>query len=153
MEEQVEIGSRVIAISHNDGPVVYIFGYGTFDGYHLPPYINVEEAVAEIQAGYRDAQSMIPDLPAVLPDDTARTMLLLDNANPRITLESGKTVWGNECWWRSAQSFDDLPKPDGFQVIVVDIDEARAKAEAQAALDDLETITPEQMLASFKDIN
>jgi hypothetical protein len=151
--EQQEIGSRVIAISHNDGPVVYIFGYGTFDGYHLPPYINAEEAVAEIQSGYRDAQGVIPDLPAVLPDDVARTMLLLDNANPRITLESGKTVWGYECWWRSVESFDALPKPDGFQVIVVDIDDARAKAEAAQEIDDVETLTPEMLQKAFKEVN
>ena len=45
-QKQVEIGGRVVAISHDDGPVVYIFGYGTFEGYFLPPYVKVDEALA-----------------------------------------------------------------------------------------------------------
>lgn len=153
MEKQPEIGSRVVAISHNDGPVVYIFGYGTFEGYFLPPYINVEEALAEIQAGYRDAANVIPDLPAVLPDDVARTMLLLDNGNPRIKLENGKTVWGYECWWRSDVSFDTIPKPEGFQLVEVDIDISRAQAQAAQELDGVEELSEAALMKSFKEIN
>jgi len=152
-EKQPEIGSRVIAISHNEGGVVYIFGYGTFDGFFLPPYINVDEELAEIQAGYRDAQAVIPDLPAVLPDDVARTMLLLDNSNPRITLENGKTIWGYECWWREATSFDALPKPEDFKLVEVDIDIARAQAKAAQEMDGVEELTEEALMKSFKEIN
>jgi hypothetical protein len=157
-EKQAAIGDRVIAISHNDGPVVYIFGYGTFEGYFLPPFVDLTEAVKEVQADYRDAQTVIPDLPAVLTDDAAATMLLLEHANPRIKLEpvgdaEGKSVWGYECWWRPAESFDNLPKPDGFRVEVIDIDIARAQAKAAQELDDVEELTPEVLMKSFKEIN
>lgn len=156
MEKQAAIGERVIAISHNDGGIVYIFGYGILEGYFLPPFINLEEALKEVQADYRDAQTMLPELPAVLPEETAKTMLLLEHGNPRIKLEDGKTVWGYECWWRPAQSFDDLPKPDDFKLIVVDIDMARAQQKAADELADLngdEGLTPEVLMQSFKQIN
>jgi hypothetical protein len=151
--KQPTIGDRVIAISHSDGPVVYTFGYGTFQGYFLPPYVNEVEALADIQLGYREACTNIPDLPAVLPDDVARTMLLLDNANPRILLESGKIVWGYECWWEPAESFDALPKPDGFKLVDMDIDVARAQAAAAQEMDEVEELTPEVLMKSFNTIN
>lgn len=153
MEKQAAIGDRVIAISHNDGPVVYIFGYGTFEGYFLPPFVDLAKAIEEVQADYRDAQTVIPDLPAVLPNETAVTMLLLEHGNPRIKLEDGKTVWGYECWWRPAESFDDLPKPDGYQLITVDIDVARAQAQAAEELNDVAELTPEVLTKAFKEVN
>lgn len=44
--------------------------------------------------------------------------------NPRITLDSGKVVWGYECWWGP----EDQVKKNigGREVVVVDIDEIRA---------------------------
>jgi len=152
-QKQVEIGGRVVAISHDDGPVVYIFGYGTFEGYFLPPYVKVDEALAEIQTGYREAQGVIPELPAVLPEDTARTMLLLDHANPRIKLDNGATVWGYECWWRSAEEFDGIPKPEDFKLVEVDIEVARAQAKAVEALENVEELTPDMLQKAFKEVN
>lgn len=152
MNKQVAIGSRVIAISHDDGPTFFIFGYGTFEGCFLPPYIDEAEAIKEILIGHDAAAKVIPSLPA-LSDEMVRTMILLDNANPRIKLDNGKVVWGYECWWISTEEFDNLPKPEGFKIVDVDIEEARERAKAAKALEEFETITPEQMIASFKDVN
>jgi hypothetical protein len=80
-------------------------------------------------------------------------MLLLDNANPRILLESGKIVWGYECWWEPAESFDSLPKPDGFKLVDMDIDVARAQAAAAQEMDEVEELTPEVLMKSFNTIN
>jgi hypothetical protein len=62
-------GTRVGAIQTADDTTVELFGYGTFDGYFVPP----EEI--------RFAGSLV------------------SNTNPRITLDNGKVVWGCECWW------------------------------------------------------
>jgi hypothetical protein len=46
--------------------------------------------------------------------------------NPRIKLDSGKTVYGCECWWGSEAA---VKKQIGDRTVIdVDIDEARATA-------------------------
>lgn len=54
--------------------------------------------------------------------------------NPCILLDSGKTVWGCECWWGAEGLMMDHMRqrfPDA-KVVEADIDEARREAEAQA---------------------
>jgi len=69
-----EIGERVGAIlSATSEGVVNFLGYGTYDGEHVPP-------------------------PDVCPDRHE-----LKITNPRITLDSGETVWGMQCWWGSEE--------------------------------------------------
>jgi len=62
-------------------------------------------------------------------------------------------VWGYECWWRPAESFDNLPKPDGFELKVVDIDVARAQQKAAEEMEGVEELTPEMLQKSFNEIN
>jgi hypothetical protein len=45
--------------------------------------------------------------------------------NPRITLDSGKVVYGCECWWGSEKAVKKELK--GKQIVMVDIDEERKK--------------------------
>jgi Zn-finger protein len=46
--------------------------------------------------------------------------------NPRIKLDSGKTVWGCECWWADEAEVKDMVT--GKNVVEVDIDEERRRA-------------------------
>lgn len=51
--------------------------------------------------------------------------------NPRLKLDSGKTVWGCECWWGSEASVRkrvDQWRDAGYDIQDVDIDLARAAA-------------------------
>ena len=51
--------------------------------------------------------------------------------NPRLKLDSGKVVWGCECWWGSeAKMKSEIEKwtAAGYVIIAVDIDDARRAA-------------------------
>jgi hypothetical protein len=67
-----QIGDRVGAIASADKEEVYIFGYGQYMGDVVPP-----------------------------PEITFMGLSLaeLGHTNPKILLDSGKVVWGCECWW------------------------------------------------------
>lgn len=43
--------------------------------------------------------------------------------NPRIDLDSGKTVWGCECWWGAADVMRE--RLSGWKWEIIDIDEHR----------------------------
>ena len=94
-----EIGDRVGAVSHSDGKVTYLFGYGTYDGDVVPPP-GVQAMGIELHE--------------------------LGVANPKITLDSGKVVWGCECWWGTEAAV--RKRLSGFDIVAVDIDESRANA-------------------------
>lgn len=66
----MRIGERVGAVRKADDETVYLLGYGTYDGNHVPPSGWLHE---------------------------------LGIANPRITLDDGRVVWGHECWWGSEE--------------------------------------------------
>lgn len=90
------IGSRVGAISHVDIATVHFFGYGVYDGDHVPP----------------------ADLPG-----WAGMLGEINTPNPRITLDNGKHVYGCECWWGPEDKVRE--RIAGCNIIIVDIDEAR----------------------------
>jgi hypothetical protein len=52
-------------------------------------------------------------------------MEVLPIANPKITLDSGKVVWGCECWWGPEDKIKE--QVEGKEIVEVDIDEARAQ--------------------------
>lgn len=97
------MSKRVLAVSHADpdGPV-YIFGEGVYEGDFIP----------------EEAEGMFAEI-----------LKAAGRENPRIRLDSGKVVYGCECWWGSV---DDAKKKMGIdqgrEVIMVDIDEARKEA-------------------------
>lgn len=68
---------RVLAISHTDKGVAYIFGEGEYLG------------------------DKVPDTP---PFNS------LQLKNPCILLDSGKYVWGMECWWGELEKTKDKIK-------------------------------------------
>jgi len=98
-----KIGERVGALSHSDGDTAYLFGFGTYRGEEVPP---------------PGVQCMGIDL-----HDMGHT-------NPKIELDSGKVVWGCECWWGGEGAV--RKRLSQFtNVVDVDIDEARARAKGE----------------------
>lgn len=90
-------GDRVGAISHGKNGVLYIFGYGVYEGDFVP-----ETAVGWMAEASREVGS----------------------TNPKIKLDSGKVVWGCECWW-GAESVVKKRCADADEVVEIDIDESR----------------------------
>lgn len=119
------IGSAVVAVSHNDGKTLYVFGDGIFEGYFLPPSVDVETTVSEIVEQYEKARKVTPDLPDTFTREHARIALILSESNPRIRLDSGEIVWGFECWWSDAETFAEKSKD--YTIVHRDINEARAE--------------------------
>lgn len=66
-----QAGDRVGAISHSKDDVLYLFGYGVYEGDFVPD----------------------PSLGVRIFGDLLRVN------NPQIRLDSGKLVYGCECWW------------------------------------------------------
>ena len=66
---RVEIGSRVGAIQSADSEKVDFYGYGVYEGEEIPSKEENE------------------------------FLNKLSIPNPKIKLDSGKFVWGYECWW------------------------------------------------------
>ena len=89
-----KVGDRVGAmLSCRDG-VAHFFGYGVYEGDFVP-----EEAIGWLA-------------------DTAREAKI---TNPRIRLDTGKTVYGCECWWGGETNIQ-ATLAEQVQVIEVDID-------------------------------
>lgn len=104
-----EPGDRVGAVSHSKDGTVYIFGYGTFVG--------------------RVKRSEVDDAPEPA-GDIGKMVTEAGVSNPLIRLDSGKYVWGCECWWGpEAKVRERLAHAD--EVHEVDIDERRAEYSAQ----------------------
>lgn len=80
-----KIGDRVVAISHSDGDILYIFGYGEYIGLRRP-------------SEFKDI-----DKPCGFMGEE---MIETDLVNPCIKLDSGEIVWGCECWWGSVEGFE-----------------------------------------------
>lgn len=86
-------GTRAGAMSHGTEDTVYLYGYGVYVGDEVPP------------------------------EDVKFLGIQLDHPNPKIVLDSGKVVWGCECWWGSEEA---VKKQIGDRkVIMVDIEKAR----------------------------
>ena len=90
-----EPGIRVGTISHSEGDTIFIFGYGIYEGDHVPTAEDRPEG-------------MMGD--ALFEEQVS---------NPRIRLDDGKVVWGCECWWGPEEKvkeriskFEDCKKVD-----------------------------------------
>lgn len=119
-----EPGIRVGAISHSKDDVVYMFGWGTYEG-DFPrrsgPGFGGEANVQVAQA----AEVFKEHCPWATEEDVEA---FLDRAtkNPRIRLDNGKTVWGAQCWWGTEEAVKQ--RIQGRQVVYLDIDEQVEKA-------------------------
>lgn len=86
-------GDRVGAIMDSSEEEVRMFGYGQYMGDEVPP-----------------PEITFMGIPIPFP-------------NPKIVLDSGKVVWGCECWWGSEAQVKRMI--GGRRVIEVDIEAAR----------------------------
>jgi len=101
-------------MSAKDGKV-FLFGRGVYEGDF--PYEDVTST-----------EPLTPGSPAC--EDYMARLLASDDLslpNPRIRLDSGKIVWGCECWWGDEAGFD--KKYAGAEIVLVDIDAEKAKGE------------------------
>jgi hypothetical protein len=101
-----KVGDRVGAICGEANGVLSVFGFGVFEGDFEPL-----EAVGWLAEAAREDHI----------------------ANPRIRLDSGKVVYGCECWWGSEDEIRariTVAEQAGTEVRTVDIDEIRAAVNA-----------------------
>jgi hypothetical protein len=92
------IGDRVTAILKCNESTVWLFGYGTYQGDVKPD----------------------PEL------GVAMWGVSIEHEVPCIKLDSGKLVFGPECWWGSESAMK--ARVEGKSIVMVDIDAERAKA-------------------------
>lgn len=93
---RLEIGTRVMAISHVEGDKVFAFGEGVYEG------------------------DFVPDDDACGFAEMAREYGM---ANPKIRLDSGDVIWGAECWWFPVEEAKDAMV--GMEIVEVSIVEGR----------------------------
>ena len=89
------IGERVGAYMPNPtgrGEITLFFGYGTYRGNFIPPEVEDFSAGGTFVTGGIE----ITVEPSSKP---------YDYSMPKIKLDRGGEVWGNECWWRPAEEF------------------------------------------------
>ena len=92
-------GDRVGAVLSSNEKIMYLLGYGTYEGDFVPG----DEVVGFL----------------------AEEIRKLNLENPRIKLDNGKLVYGCECWWGSEDEIRKLES--NHKVILVDIDKIRAE--------------------------
>ena len=95
---ETKIGTRVGAILEVNDHHVKFLGYGKYVGDFIP-----EEAVGFLAAFFKETQKSCP----------------------KIELDSGKIVYGCECWWEEAERVKKILS-DYDNVETVDIDRIRA---------------------------
>jgi len=93
-----KVGSRVGAINKAKDGVVEFFGFGIYVGDEIPV-----EAKGFLADGLKKHNQV----------------------NPKIQLDSGKVVYGCECWWCSERQAKEL-LASSKKTITVDIDDVRA---------------------------
>lgn len=98
-------GDRVMAISHTKDGKAFVFGCGVYEGDHKP-----EDHVLVLGVPFGESKA---DVPAFYER----------YRNPRIKLDSGKVVYGCECWWGPEDKV--RARIAGLERVDVDIDEAR----------------------------
>lgn len=96
-----KVGDRVGAISHTEGKIIYLFGYGIYEGNKVPE----DSRVGMLGISFKD----------------------IGKNNPCIKLDNGKIVWGCECWWGSEE---DIKKQVAKhkKAITIDIEQKRNEA-------------------------
>ncbi len=110
-----KIGEKVGAVLKADKEGVLFLGYGKYEGEFFP-----EEAVGM----FADVRRKI-----IKEKGESQKKFL---TNPRIRLDSGKIVYGCECWWGNLEAVESYMKDwkkKGYKIINVDIEEYRKKVE------------------------
>jgi|HubBroStandDraft_1064217.scaffolds.fasta_scaffold345055_2 hypothetical protein len=155
--EVTPIGTRVVAVSHSEGLKLFVFGRGVFEGYFLPPTINLPESIAKFQQQYVVQASMTPDLPPTFSEDEARKAIILSQSNPRIKLTEtldgqplDESVWGYECWWAPEDIF--TAKSAKYEIIPITVAEHRAEVERVQKEEEAEAAQLEAAILSMSGV-
>lgn len=77
------VGARVGAILSADKSEVRLLGYGVYEGMHVPPMAPFGYTWEEFDEIAKEVGRSNVEHPT----------------NPRIRLDDGSVVWGQECWW------------------------------------------------------
>jgi hypothetical protein len=96
---ECKIGDRVGAIESGDKSQVSLYGFGTYQGKKVPT-----KEISELFYAY-------------------------NVTNLCILLDSGKEVYGFECWWGSEKRVEEILR--GKEIVNDDIDETRALSKSR----------------------
>lgn len=137
-----QAGERIGAILSADTEEVRLLGYGVYAGEEAPPHpggllqvatgATTWEEVDQIEEQRRQEALLALAQKSGLSDEerSAREAqieeLSFPRTNPKLLLDSGKVVWGFECWWGSEEKIRD--SIGSRRVVDVDIDEVRARS-------------------------
>lgn len=91
-------GSRVFAIRDANDKSIFIYGFGCYEGDHVPP-----------------------------PGIKMWGLDLFEHnfPNPKITLDNGKVVWGCECWWGPEEKFQQVAGNRRVEEVDIEADRER----------------------------
>lgn len=95
----VKEGDRVGAVRDVDGEVVRFFGYGVYQGRHVPP-----KGDGTGIGGYLHERGC---------------------KNSKILLDNGDTVWGYQCWWAAEKVVREYI--EGSKIVEVRVEEMMKK--------------------------
>lgn len=121
-------GTRVGAVSHSDKDTVYLFGYGIYEGDFVREGLGLfgeagdERRMAEEYFRARNPKATDAEVKE-FGDEVLK--------NPRIRLDSGKVVWGAQCWWGPEDEV--RQSVAGRAAVFVDIDNQMEEARANRA--------------------
>jgi hypothetical protein len=94
------VGMRVGALATAHDGIVFLFGYGTYQGEEIPPDEGGGSMTGILHAAGRK--------------------------NPKILLDSGEVVWGCECWWDSEEGLKESIQRGDLIVVEMTVADFRA---------------------------
>lgn len=122
-----KVGDRVGALLSADDKHVELLGYGVYVGDEVPPMpppMAGFKTWEELDAFYEEHNApMVQKL-----REEGQWPLRMEN--PKIELDSGEIVWGQECWWGSEDKLREYLEEavqHGLEVVDVSIAEKRAE--------------------------
>jgi hypothetical protein len=89
---RTEVGTRVGAILSSDEDSVKLYGYGTYVG-------DFEAPLGPFGVEWEDFDRMSLETLGQEAFNLRMADGILHPKNPKIVLDSGRVVWGMECWW------------------------------------------------------
>lgn len=104
----IKPGERAYAMMSANETHVFLFGFGVYNGLHIPP----------------------PEVKFM-----GLTLHEHDYPNPQITLGDGKKVFGCECWWGAEADFESVRKDR--EVVMVDIEQKRKELNGDTNSDEI----------------
>lgn len=87
-----EVGERVGAILEADDEKVRLFGYGVFAG-------EEEAPTAPFGFTWEEFENLAREQWPKRVFEQRKNEGTLRPKNPKIELDDGRVVWGQECWW------------------------------------------------------